>query len=65
MQQVTAAAFGSKYRSKQEVYSFLAVDCNAFLPPYKTLTIYFLKEVANGEKKCKYSETLIILLHSR
>ena len=50
-QQVTALAFASKYKSKREVYNFLAVEVKAYLPSYDTLTIYFLKDLVNGTKK--------------
>ena len=43
-QQITATEFASKFRSKREVYMFLVVDCRAYLPPFETVTIYFLKE---------------------
>ena len=32
--QVSAAAFAAKYRSKREVYNFLAVDSGVYLPAY-------------------------------
>jgi len=32
--QVSAAAFAAKYRSKREVYNFLAVDSGVYLPSY-------------------------------
>ena len=51
---VTVAAFAAKYRSKREVYTFLTVDVKAFLPAPHTLTIYFLKDIITGKKKCKY-----------
>ena len=34
MVQVSAAAFAAKYRSKREVYNFLAVDSGVYLPAY-------------------------------
>ena len=32
--QISAAEFGAKYRSKREVYNFLAVDAGTYLPAY-------------------------------
>ena len=32
----------------------LAVDCKAYLPPFDTLTIYFLKDLVSGAKKSKF-----------
>lgn len=48
---VSAAAFGAKFRSKRECYNFLTVECKFYLPPYDTLTIYFLKDLVTGAKK--------------
>ena len=31
---ITAAAFGAKYKSKREVFNFLAVDVGIYLPSY-------------------------------
>ena len=53
-QTVTVAAFAAKYRSKREVYTFLTVSVKAYLPAPHTLTIYFLKDIITGAKKCKY-----------
>ena len=51
---MTAAAFAAKYKSKRECYTFLAVDVQAYLPAYDTITIYFLKDLVSGAKKSKY-----------
>ena len=32
LQQITAAQFAAKYKSKREVYNFLAIDCKIYLP---------------------------------
>ena len=32
--QISAKEFQSKYRSKREIYNFLAGECEYFLPPY-------------------------------
>ncbi len=56
-QQETATAFASKYKSKREVYNFLAVDVKAYLPAYDTITIYFLKDLVSGAKKSKWPST--------
>ena len=45
---VSSKEFASKYRSKREIYNFLACDVGIFLPPYDNTTIYFLKELMNG-----------------
>ena len=61
-QRVTAAEFAAKYKSKREIYNFLAVDCMAYLQPYHTLTIYFIKDLMSGQKKSK-STLLLSLMH--
>ena len=39
---ITAAAFGAKYKSKREVFNFLAVDVGIYLPSYgKNIITYF------------------------
>ena len=48
--QVTSKEFAAKYRSKREVYNFLATDVGVYLPPYDNVTIYFLKELMGGKK---------------
>ena len=53
-QAITVAAFAAKYRSKREVYTFLTVDVKCYLPAPHTLTIYFLKDIITGAKKCKF-----------
>ena len=60
---ITTAAFAAKFRSKRgkwlsimtlaEVFTFLTVDVKAYLPAMHTLTIYFLKDLIAGKKKCK------------
>ena len=49
---ITAAEFRAKYNSKKECFFFLSVDCKAYLSSYETVTIYFLKELIAGKKKC-------------
>ena len=50
---VTAQEFRAKYNSKKECFNFLSVDCKAYLSSYETVTIYFLKDLIAGQKKCK------------
>ena len=49
--QISSKEFAAKYRSKREIYNFLACDVGIFLPPYDNVTIYFLKELMMGKKK--------------
>ena len=50
---VNVNEFASKFRSKREVFNFLTIDVKAYLPSYDTVTIYFLRDIVRGEKKCK------------
>ena len=52
-EKVNVQSFQAKYKSKRECYNFLAVDVAAYLPAYETVTIYFLKDIISGSKKCK------------
>ena len=51
---ITAATFASKFNSKREVYMFLTVECTAYLPSVDSVSIYFLKDLVSGTKKCKF-----------
>ena len=42
--------FNAKFASKGEVYRFLATECSVYLPPYQTVTIWHLKDLASSNK---------------
>ena len=48
---VTTAEFNAKFRSKNEVYRFLAFECGVYLPAYATITIWHLRDIAAGKRK--------------
>ena len=50
---LSAKEFAAKFSTKRECFTFLTIDCKAYLPDYDTLTIYFLKDLIAGKKKCK------------
>lgn len=50
---ITAPEFASKFKSKAEVHYFLTVEVGAYLPPKENVTIYFLKDLITGKRKCK------------
>jgi hypothetical protein len=52
-QMILASEFASKAKSKREIYVFLSINVMAYLPDYETVTIYFLKDLISGKKKCK------------
>jgi hypothetical protein len=42
--------FAAKFQTKKEVYDFLTVCCKAYEPPQDTVTIWHLRDQANGTK---------------
>jgi hypothetical protein len=59
--QISATAFAAKFKSKREVYQLLTVDAQAYLPSYDSITVYFLRDLISGTKKCKL---LFLNLHN-
>ena len=59
---VSSKEFAAKYRSKREIYNFLATDVGIYLPPYDNVTIYFLKDLLRGRKK-KVRTTKVRTIH--
>ena len=51
MTHISSKEFAAKYRSKREIYNFLATDVGVYLPPYDNVTIYFIKDLLFGRKK--------------
>ena len=48
---ISSKEFSAKYRSKREIYNFLATDVGVYLPPYDNITIYFIRDLMFGRKK--------------
>ena len=44
-QQVSAKAFAAKFKSKRECYTFLAGECEVYLPPYGKFRFHFVAGV--------------------
>ena len=42
---VNVNSFSAKYRNKREIYTFLTVDGEVYLPPFETVTVYYLKDI--------------------
>ena len=59
---ISSKEFSAKYRSKREIYNFLATDCHIYLPPYDNVTIYFIKDIMFGKKKMM-STKLVKTIH--
>ena len=55
---ISAKEFGAKYKSKYEIFRFLTVDVHAYLSAYHTVSIYFLKDLISGSKRCKLATIL-------
>ncbi len=52
-EKISAQAFAAKFKSKKEIYQLLTVDAKAYLPIYDCITIFFLKDIISGKKKCE------------
>ena len=42
--------FSAKYKSKRELWNFLAIECGTYLPAYDVVNIYFLRDLCNSKK---------------
>ena len=42
--------FAAKFATKGEIYRFLTVEAKVYLPDYRTVTIWHMKDLASGEK---------------
>jgi len=50
LQQINVLDLMNKFRSKKEVYNFMAMDGQVYLPRYDSTNIYFLKQIMQGKK---------------
>ena len=50
---VNAKIVAAKFKSKGELWNFLATECNAYLPHKHCVTIYHLKDLGSGKSKSK------------
>ena len=55
---ISATEFSAKFRSKQEIYHFLTIDVKAYLAGYEHYTIYFLRDLVAGNKRCMFEQEL-------
>ena len=55
---ISATEFSAKFKSKREIYHFLTIDVKAYLPSYENLTIYFLRDLVAGAKRCMFEQEL-------
>lgn len=56
---ITSQQFGAKFQTKYSVHQFLTVECSAYLPPNSCVTIYHMKDLMMGKKKCKHYHSQI------
>ena len=49
----TYKEWGARFKSKEENYRFLTTEVGAYLPEYTNISVYFLKDLLCGKKKCK------------
>ena len=48
---VSSAEFSAKFRSKPEVYRFLAFEVGCYLPHYDSVTVDHLRDLAGGKRR--------------
>ena len=49
---ITSQQFGAKFQTKYSIHQFLTVEVGAYLPPSSVVTIYHMKDLMMGKKKC-------------
>ena len=60
---MTSQEFAARYNSKGEVYRFLATEVGAYVPDYKVVTIWHLKDIAAGKRRlilCKDAKQIFV-----
>ena len=64
LKQVNVHQLVEKFKSKNELYNFLTLDCKAYLPKLRSTNVYFYKQIIKGEKKVSaIGCSIIILVH--
>ena len=51
LEQVNVNEVMEKMASKRDVYNFLTLECEAYLPKVDTVNIFFLKQITRGAKE--------------
>lgn len=49
----------SKFKTKKDLWMFLAYEAGVYLPPEKHCTVYFLKQIFANEKKVSLINVLV------
>ena len=50
---VSVQSFGAKFQTKHAIHYFMTVEVGAYLPAKSCITMYFLRDLINGKRKCK------------
>ena len=53
LEQVNVNDIMEKMASKRDVYNFLTIECEAYLPKVDTVNIFFLKQITRGAKEVR------------
>ena len=53
MQKVTAEELQSIAKSKREIYNFVTIDLQAYLPKYHEVTLFHIKDIMKRKKKVR------------
>ena len=51
LQQISVFELMNTFRSKRELYNFIAMDGQVYLPRYDSTNLYFLKQIMQGRKQ--------------
>ena len=57
LEQVNVNEVMEKMASKRDVYNFLTLECEAYLPKVDTVNIFFLKQITRGAKEVSPSSS--------
>ena len=53
---IPAQEWASKFANKRSIYTFMTTEIKAFLPPFQTITVYFL--VSSNQKYTDHSRKI-------
>ena len=58
--QVNVNNLKAKLTTKHDLYQFVTLHLNAFLPAERHVTVYYIKDIISGTKKIRSSSTLFL-----
>ena len=66
LKQVNVHQLVEKFKSKNELYNFLTLDCKTYLPKLRSTNVYFYKQIIKGEKKVSaIGCSMMIIVHQQ